>query len=59
VSLEQPSGARIAADIRNEAERLADLAAESGLALRLMGGMAVWLTCPSVREEPYRRSHQA
>lgn len=33
-------------DIRAEAERLTADAAAAGLGLRLMGGVAVWLTSP-------------
>lgn len=44
-------------DIRAEAARLSDLALGAGLRLRLMGGMAVYLTSPSVRRPPYERSY--
>ena len=44
-------------DIRAEAARLSDLAVAAGLRLRLMGGMAVYLTSPTVRRPPYERSY--
>ena len=44
-------------DIRAEAERVANGAVESGLQLRLMGGMAVYLTSPSVRRPPFARDY--
>jgi hypothetical protein len=50
-------GSAIETDIHAEADRLAGLAVESGLALRLMGGLAIWLTSPTVRRPPYRRSY--
>ena len=47
----------IASDIRAEAERLTTLIAAAGQPIRLMGGLAVWLVAPSVREQPYARSY--
>jgi hypothetical protein len=44
-------------DIRTEAERVARAAVASGLQLRLMGGMAVYLTSPSVRRPPFAREY--
>ncbi len=44
--------------IAAEAERLVALAAAQDLPLRLMGGVAVWLTSPSVRRPPYRRRYR-
>jgi len=44
-------------DIRAEAERVANAAVASGLQLRLMGGMAVYLTSPSVRRPPFAREY--
>ncbi len=44
-------------DIRAEAERVAAAALDSGLQLRLMGGMAVYLTSPSVRVPPFEREY--
>ncbi len=45
------------ADIRDEAERVAHGALAAGLQLRLMGGMAVYLTSPTVRRPPYARDY--
>jgi hypothetical protein len=45
------------ADIRDEAERVAHGALAAGLQLRLMGGMAVYLTSPTVRRPPYAREY--
>lgn len=50
-------GAAPADDIHEEAERLTRAALEAGLELRLMGGMAVWLTSPSARRAPYLRHY--
>jgi hypothetical protein len=50
-------GNGILSDIRPEAERLAGLALESGVPARLLGGLAVWLRCPSVRSGPYARNY--
>jgi hypothetical protein len=47
----------ILSDIREEAERLAGLALKAGLHARLLGGLAIWLRCPSVRTGPYARSY--
>jgi len=44
-------------DIRAEAERVANGAVAAGLQLRLMGGMAVYLTSPTVRRSPYARDY--
>ena len=52
-----PSPTAIERDIRDEAERLGKMAAASGVDLRLMGGLAIWITCPSVRRAPYLRSY--
>jgi hypothetical protein len=40
-----------------EGERLARAAQADGLALALLGGVAVWLTCPSARTAPLARSY--
>jgi len=53
-----PDGSPILSDIREEAERLAGVAVSLGLAARLIGGLAIWLRCPSVREGPFARSYQ-
>jgi hypothetical protein len=47
----------IAADIHDEAERLAERIRASGRPIRLMGGLAVWLAAPTVRRAPYVRSY--
>lgn len=44
-------------DIRAEAARVAGAAVVAGLQLRLMGGMAVYLTSPTVRRAPYAREY--
>ena len=44
-------------EIRAEAERLSSEAAEAGLGMRLMGGLAVWLVAPSVRLPPFAREY--
>jgi hypothetical protein len=50
-------GDGILADIRAEAERLSARALQSGLPARLIGGLAIWLRCPSVRVGPFARSY--
>ena len=47
----------IAPDIRAEAERLSSEIADAGLGMRLMGGLAIWLVAPSVREPPFAREY--
>src|SRR5580692_6094352 len=47
----------ILADIREEAKRLAGVAVSLGLSARLIGGLAIWLRCPSVHEGPFARSY--
>jgi hypothetical protein len=47
----------LAPDIRAEAERLTARVAAEGRAIRLMGGLAIWLVAPSVRNPPYARSY--
>lgn len=44
-------------DIREEADRVAGGAVAAGIQLRLMGGMAVYLTSPTVRRPPYAREY--
>jgi hypothetical protein len=44
-------------DIRAEAERLATSAIATGVPVRLMGGLAVWLRAPSVRRPPFAREY--
>ena len=46
-----------AADIRGEAARLSAAVVDAGVAGRLMGGLAIWLRCPSAREPAYARSY--
>jgi hypothetical protein len=50
--------ALILSDIREEAGRLAAASVTLGLSARLIGGLAVWLSCPSVHEGPFARSYQ-
>jgi hypothetical protein len=47
----------IAADIRDEGERLTAAAITANLGLRLMGGLAVWLISPSVRSPQFARDY--
>lgn len=44
-------------DIHTEAARVAGGAVAAGLNLRLMGGMAVYLTSPTARRPPYARTY--
>jgi hypothetical protein len=48
---------RILADIRDEAARLAGVAVDAGLPARLIGGLAIWLRCPSARTGPFARPY--
>ena len=48
---------RILADIRDEAESVCAEVAAAGLPARLLGGVAFWLRCPSVRSEPFARDY--
>ena len=48
----------ILADVREEAGRLAAACVQLELGARLIGGLAVWLRCPSVRTGPFARSYQ-
>lgn len=50
-------GNGILADIRAEAERLSARALKSRLPARLLGGLAIWLSCPSVRSGPFARGY--
>jgi hypothetical protein len=52
------NGTQILADIREEAKRLADVAVSLGLSARLIGGLAIWLRCPSVHDGPFARAYQ-
>ncbi len=51
------SAGGILAAIQDEAARLAGLTERAGLAARLLGGLAFWLRCPSVRSGPYARGY--
>jgi len=51
-------GTLILDDVREEARRLAAACVELGWGARLIGGLAVWLRCPSVRTGPFARSYQ-
>jgi hypothetical protein len=44
-------------DIALEGQRLALAAREAGVALRLIGGVAVWVRCPSARVPPLARAY--
>jgi hypothetical protein len=44
-------------DVAEEGRRLAVAAAAQELPLRLLGGVAVWCTCPSARIPPLRRDY--
>ena len=48
---------RILADIRDEAESICAGVAAAGLPARLLGGVAFWLRCPSVRSGPFARDY--
>ena len=48
---------RILADIRDEAESICAEVAAAGLPARLLGGVAFWLRCPSVRSRPFARDY--
>jgi hypothetical protein len=43
--------------IQAEAVRLGQAVLDAGVQIRLIGGMAVWLRCPSVRKPPYERHY--
>jgi hypothetical protein len=47
----------ILANIRDEAAEIGAEVLAAGLAARLLGGLAVWLRCPGVREGPFARSY--
>jgi hypothetical protein len=46
-----------AEDVPDTGRRLAEEAAAAGLALRLIGGVAVWVRCPSARGAPLARPY--
>src|ERR1700722_10234352 len=47
----------IPADTREEAAVLGAAVLSGGLSARLLGGLAIWLTSPSVRSGPFARSY--
>src|SRR3984885_5319662 len=49
--------ALILSDIREEAQRLAEAAVKLGLSARLIGGLAIYLRCPSVHDAPFARPY--
>jgi len=48
---------KILSDIREEAASIGAEVLAAGIAARLLGGMAIWLRCPSVREGQFARSY--
>jgi hypothetical protein len=52
----EPAG-RLASDIRDEAARLGAAMLAGGVAARLMGGLAIWLRCPSARADSHARDY--
>jgi hypothetical protein len=54
----QAPGAAPAADPRSEATRIVDLASGRGVAIRVMGGVAVGLCCPSTQSPPLARPYR-
>jgi hypothetical protein len=48
---------QIPADIRDETAALGAAVLAKGLSARLLGGLAIWLTSPSVRSGPFERSY--
>ncbi|MCU0505949.1 MAG: hypothetical protein MUE82_09305 [Chloroflexi bacterium] len=53
-----PAPHQVLAEIHAEAERLGLSVVAAGVPLRLMGGLAIWLTSPSVREGPFARPYR-
>lgn len=51
------TGSEILDHVAEEGRRLATAAAADGLTLRLLGGVAVWVQCPSARDAPLARSY--
>ncbi len=45
-------------DIHDEADRLGRATIAAGIPLRLMGGLAIWLSSPSVRQGPFARPYR-
>jgi hypothetical protein len=50
--------ATILSDVREEARRVSTACMDLGIAARLLGGLAIWLRCPSVHDGPFLRSYQ-
>ena len=48
----------ILSDVREEARRLSTACLDLGIEARLLGGLAIWLRCPSVHDGPFVRSYQ-
>lgn len=44
-------------DIRQEARRVADAMDQANVPLRLIGGIAIWLRCPSAEKPPLQRNY--
>lgn len=44
-------------DIRKEADRLVTLAENENFILKLLGGLAIYLQCPSIAKEPFKRDY--
>jgi hypothetical protein len=44
-------------DVREEGRRLMQAAAERGIPVRLLGGVAIWARCPSAATPPLRRDY--
>jgi hypothetical protein len=57
MTVQPPAPGEIAADIRDEALRVVSTATASGLSLRVIGGIAVSLRCPSAALPPLRRDY--
>ncbi|MFI5258294.1 MAG: hypothetical protein ACHQ01_01605 [Candidatus Limnocylindrales bacterium] len=52
-----PDETAILPEVKAEAERLSRLAMSEGIAMRLMGGVAIWLRSESVRKPPFAREY--
>jgi hypothetical protein len=52
----EPTLTSLPNDIRDEAVRLASAISSSGLRVKLMGGLAVWLLSQTIRSGPYARA---
>jgi hypothetical protein len=55
--MSEPAGSRILDDVAEEGQRLAVTALDVELRLRLLGGVAVWVQCPSARVPPLARAY--